>query len=99
MAIIEGGTDIKVKTSMSIEKCFIRNICDKILIRYRINIIFILALLSVLAFGYFWFEDKKIQNFLNLLLSPCFGAICFCYERMCKIIDSKILGKKYEEKI
>lgn len=53
MAIIEGGTDIKVKTSMSIEKCFIRNVFDKILIRYRINIIFILTLLSVLAFGYF----------------------------------------------
>ncbi len=94
MAIIEGGTDIKVKTSMSIEKCFIRNVFDKILIRYRINIIFILALLSVLAFGYFWFEDKKIQNFLYLFISPCVLAISFCYERMCKIIDSKKIRKK-----
>ena len=53
MAIIEGGTDIKVKTSMSIEKCFIRNVFDKILIRYKINIIFILSIIISISFWVF----------------------------------------------
>ena len=44
MAIIEGGTDIKVKTSMSIEKCFIRNVFDKILIRYYIYFSIIISI-------------------------------------------------------
>lgn len=89
MAIIEGGTDIKVKTSMSIEKCFIRNILDIILIRYKISITLSLILLLSLFFGYFWFENEKVQNVSYIMIAPCFEIVCYFYKKICSAIDSK----------
>lgn len=89
MAIIEGGTDIKVKTSMSIKKCFIRNVLDIILIRYKISITLSLILLLSLFFGYFWFENEKIQNVSYIMIASCFEIVCYFYKKICSTIDSK----------